>query len=96
MCIYKRGDYCKHPYESRKSPCVVVDGISERKCAAYIESNYDYIRSLSVDEMAAWFLNRAEKILSDPEWCESNCDEENGCPHESDCVIAWLNSPAED
>jgi len=43
----------------------------------------------------AKFLRAVEigKIKLDRCFCKSNCGDDDGCPHELQCIINWLNQP---
>jgi hypothetical protein len=58
-------------------------------------TQYDRIRAMSVEEMAAWFLNEVPSVIDSPIWCKNVCGDDSDCPHQSECVADWLNSPSE-
>jgi len=50
----------------------------------------EYIRSIPIGELAQIII---DKSITD-EYCKSDCGK-NGCPHEKDCCIRWLNEDVE-
>ena len=50
----------------------------------------EYIRSIPIGELAQIII---DKNITD-EYCKSDCGK-NGCPHEKDCCIRWLNEDVE-
>jgi hypothetical protein len=46
----------------------------------------DYIRSMSVEELAKAIIDNS---ITD-EFCDGSCGYENDCPHDLDCCIIWL------
>lgn len=62
-------------------------------CNAYRkETNADRVRAMSDEGLAEWILMEVSKIIEQPIWCDSHC--EDGCDHERECVKNWLQQPA--
>lgn len=55
-------------------------------------TNADRIRGMSDEELAEWILMEILKIVEEPIWCDSHC--EDSCDHERECVKSWLQQPA--
>lgn len=57
-----------------------------------VETNADRIRAMSDGELAEWILTEVPKIIEEPIWCDSHCEDD--CDHERACVKNWLQQPA--
>lgn len=57
-------------------------------------TNADRIRAMSDEELAEWLMgDEIRSIIDKPVWCGSDCEADNGCPHEKKCCVNWLQQP---
>lgn len=66
-------------------PCSLRDELPK-------STNADRVRAMSDEDLAEWILMEIPKIVEEPIWCDSHC--EDSCDHERECVKIWLQQPA--